>query len=352
MYDRAKQALRADLAPITLMAGSVLALHVIGFAMSAWVVSGHHSPGHGPVFGIGMAVTAYTLGVRHAFDADHIAAIDNTTRSLITRGTRPLTVGFWFSLGHSTVVFGMCALLAFGVRALNGQLGDESSTLRTVTGTFGTAVSATFLIVIGILNLLILIRLLRNARDLRAGATPAPASPGDLGVLTRLIGGLLGKVRGPGAMYPIGLLFGLGFDTASEIALLVLAGTAAVALPWYAILTLPILFTAGMALFDSLDGAFMYYAYEWSRDRPMRRLVYNISVTSISVAVALLVGGIELTGLLTERLHIGAGPLARIGSIDLEYVGYAMVAVLAAIILAPPAMRWTRHRPRESGTQH
>ncbi|MFD0925924.1 Nickel transporter NicT [Williamsia deligens] len=315
------------------MAGAVVALHVIGFAALIAVASGDHRMAGGAVFGIGLGVTAYTLGMRHAFDADHIAAIDNTTRKLVVDGRRPLTVGFWFSLGHSTVVFGLCLLLAAGVRALASQIDDDSSTLQTVTGVFGTSVSGLFLIAIGVLNLVVLLRIRQIVRDMRDGRfdeAELDARLSERGVMTRVVGRFLGVVRAPWHMYPVGLLFGLGFDTATEVSLLVLAGTAAVSLPWYAILTLPVLFTAGMSLFDSLDGAVMHYAYGWAHQRPARRLFYNVTVTALSVAVALLIGGIELIGLLADKLGITSGPLAWIGAIDLEYAGYVVVALFVA----------------------
>ena len=324
---------RSDLRPLSAMTVVVMLLHVIGFVGLFAVASGDHRLAGGAAFGVGLGITAYTLGMRHAFDADHIAAIDNTTRKLVVDGRRPLTVGFWFSLGHSTVVFGLCLLLAVGIRSIAPQIGDESSTLQTVAGVVGTSVSGVFLVAIGLLNLVVLLRIRQIVTDVRGGRfdeAELDARLSERGAMNRLVGRLLGAIRAPWQMYPVGLLFGLGFDTATEVSLLVLAGTAAVSLPWYAILTLPVLFTAGMSLFDSLDGAVMHYAYGWAHRRPARRLFYNVTITALSVAVALLIGGIELIGLLSEKLGITSGPLAWIGAIDLEYVGYVVVGLFVA----------------------
>lgn len=344
--------LRSDLRPLIGMAVVVIALHVVGFASLVAVASGDHRMAGGAVFGIGLGITAYTLGMRHAFDADHIAAIDNTTRKLVVDGRRPLTVGFWFSLGHSSIVFGLCVLLAAGVRALASQVDDDSSTLQSVTGVFGTSVSGVFLILIGVLNLVVLLRIRQIVRDMRHGAfdeAQLDARLNERGAINRVVGRFLGVIRAPWQMYPVGLLFGLGFDTATEVSLLVLAGTAAVSLPWYAILTLPVLFTAGMSLFDSIDGAVMHYAYGWAHARPARRIFYNVTITALSVAVALGIGGIELIGLLAEKLGVTSGPLAWIGAIDLEYVGYIVVGLFVVSWLLAAAIwrfgdierRWT-----------
>lgn len=343
---------RADLRPLLGMTAAVVALHVVGIAALLAVAAQGHEVSSGVGFGIGLGITAYTLGVRHAFDADHIAVIDNTTRSLLATGRRPLTVGFWFSLGHSTVVFALCLLLATGVRAVAPQVGDATSSLQTVAGVVGTSVSGVFLVAIGVLNLVVLLRIRKMVSGLRGGRlgdADLEAGLAERGLITRLVRRCLGGIRAPGQMYPVGLLFGLGFDTATEVALLVIAGTAAVSLPWYAILTLPVLFTAGMALFDSLDGAVMHYAYGWAQRRPARRLFYDAAVTALSVAVALLIGGIELIGVLAEQLGVSSGPLAVIGGIELEYVGYIVVGVFVVGWLAAMAIwrvggierRWT-----------
>ena len=281
---------------------AVLALHVLGWGSLLFLVAPQHfqlgaDTAHAQVFGIGLGVTAYTLGMRHAFDADHIAAIDNTTRKLLSDGKRPMSVGFWFSLGHSSVVFGLCFLLALGMKALAGSVENDNSTLHTITGVVGVTVSGTFLWIIGILNLIAFIGILKVWRKARQGDFDEEALEHHLnsrGFVNRVLGGLTKSVTKPGNMYPIGFLFGLGFDTATEVSLLVLAGGAAVELPWYAILTLPVLFAAGMSLLDAADGVFMAKAYRWAFAKPLRRLYYNATVTWLSVFVALVIGTIEL----------------------------------------------------------
>ncbi len=314
------------------MAGFILLLNVVGWVvLAAFVAPQHYALGTSGVFGIGLGVTAFTLGMRHAFDADHIAAIDNTTRKLMADGQRPLSVGFWFSLGHSTIVFVLCLLLSLGVRALAGQVEDDSSTLHRTTGLIGTSVSGVFLYVIAILNLVVLVGILRVFKRMRRGEFDEAALEHQLdnrGLMNRLLRGATKAVRKPWHIYPVGLLFGLGFDTATEIGLLVLAaGAATFALPWYAILVLPILFAAGMSLFDTVDGCFMNFAYGWAFAKPVRKIFYNLTVTALSVAVALLIGTIELVSILAEKLGITSGPLAAIASVDLDYVGFAIVGL-------------------------
>ncbi|MGV9359852.1 HoxN/HupN/NixA family nickel/cobalt transporter [Amycolatopsis sp. NPDC003731] len=314
------------------MGGVILLLNVVGWGvLTAFVAPHHYALGTSGVFGIGLGVTAFTLGMRHAFDADHIAAIDNTTRKLMSDGQRPLSVGFWFSLGHSTIVFVLCLLLSLGVRALAGQVEDDSSALHQATGVIGTSVSGVFLYVIAILNLVVLVGILRVFRQMRRGEFDEAALEHQLdnrGVMNRLLRGATKAVRKPWHIYPVGLLFGLGFDTATEIGLLVLAaGAATFALPWYAILVLPILFAAGMSLFDTVDGCFMNFAYGWAFAKPVRKIFYNITVTALSVAVALLIGTIELVSILAEKLDITSGPLAAIASVNLDYVGFGIVGL-------------------------
>jgi len=313
------------------MAATVIALNVAGWGLLAAALGSHYHITKTEIFGVGTGILAYTLGMRHAFDADHIAAIDNTTRKLLAEGKRPVTVGFWFSLGHSTIVFVLCLLLAFGVRSLAGQLENDGSTLQNVTGVVGTLVSGSFLYILGILNLVILVGIVKVFRDMRKGLYDEATLEQHLdkrGLMNRFLGGLTKSVRMPWQIYPIGLLFGLGFDTATEVGLLVLAGgAAAFQLPWYAILTLPVLFAAGMSLLDSIDGVFMNYAYGWAFSRPVRKVYYNITITALSVAVALIIGTIELVSILTDKLEITHGPLAWVGGLDLNHVGFAIVGL-------------------------
>ena len=310
----------------------IVALHVIGWGVLGGLVAPHnYAVGQGQVFGIGLGVTAYTLGMRHAFDADHIAAIDNITRKLMADGKRPVSVGFWFSLGHSSIVFGLCGLFALGVKALAGQVENDASTLQQTTGLIGTAVSGVFLLIIGLINLVILRQIVAVFIKMRHGAYDEVALEEHLnkrGFMNRILGGVTKAVTKPWQMYPVGLLFGLGFDTATEVSLLVLAGgAAAFSLPWYAILTLPILFAAGMSLLDTIDGCFMNFAYGWAFSKPVRKVYYNITITALSVAVALIIGGIEIISILADKFSITGGPLAWIAGLDLNQVGYAIVAL-------------------------
>jgi high-affinity nickel-transport protein len=304
-----------------LLAAVIVGLHVVGFfILLALVVPHDYSLAGGGVFGLGVGVTAYTLGLRHAFDADHISAIDNTTRKLMAEGQRPLSVGFFFSLGHSTIVFALGVLVVAGVRGLSGALESDNSSLHTATGVVGPAVSGTFLLLIGLLNLAILLNIVRISLASRRGELDEAELERELnsrGLMNRVFGRATRAVRKPWHMYPLGCLFGLGFDTATEVGLLVLAGGAAASgLPFYAILCLPILFAAGMSLFDTIDGAFMNFAYGWAFTQPVRKLFYNVVITGLSVAVALVVGSIELLGVLDV-----------IGDVNLNLVGYLVVGL-------------------------
>jgi high-affinity nickel-transport protein len=328
----------------------VLLLHVVGWGLLVWVVAPQQYQVAGQLFGVGLGVTAYTLGMRHAFDADHIAAIDNTTRKLMTEGQRPMSVGFWFSLGHSSVVFIMVMLLALGIRALAGAIEDDQSTLQQATGLWGTSVSGVFLLLIGVINLVALVGIVRVFRRMRSGEATEADLERELdnrGLLNRVLGRVTRAVTKPWHMYPVGLLFGLGFDTVTEVGLLVIAGGAAAAnLPWYAVLTLPVLFAAGMSLLDSIDGSFMNFAYGWAFSKPVRKIYYNLTVTALSVAVALVIGGIEIVSILTERLDITTGPVAWVGGIDLGDVGFWIVGLFVVTWLLALAV-WRLGRIEE-----
>ncbi len=326
---------RSDWATIAAMGGVVLALHVFGWGVLVFGVTPQHiALGSAGVFGVGLGVTAYLLGVRHAFDADHIAVIDNTTRKLVGERTRSLSGGFWFSLGHSSVVFGLAFLLAIGVRALVGPVQDEGSPLLHTLGLIGSLVAGTFLILIGLTNLFAVVGIARVFRRMRSGDFDEVELERQLhnrGFLARLLGRVMRRVSKPWHLYPVGLLMGLGFDTATQVALLVLAaGTAAFTLPWYAIMVLPVLFAAGMSLFDALDGILMSRAYGWAFLQPVRKVYYNLTVTVLSVIVALVIGVIVLAGLVADRLGIHSGPVAAIGSANLEFVGFMIVGLFIA----------------------
>jgi high-affinity nickel-transport protein len=313
------------------MAAVVAGLHVLGWlTLIVLVVPGHYSLG-AKTFGVGIGFTAYTLGMRHAFDADHISAIDNTTRKLMADGQRPLSVGLFFSLGHSTIVFALALLLSLGVKALAGPVRQHNSTLHQVTSVIGTGVSGTFLYIIAAINLVILAGILRVFRDMRRGAYDEAALEEQLnsrGFMNRIFGRLMKSITKPWQMYPVGVLFGLGFDTASEVALLVLAGTgAASGLPWYAILCLPVLFAAGMSLLDTIDGSFMNFAYGWAFSQPVRKVYYNITITGLSVAVALIIGTAEVLGLIASEYHLGGPFWNWVSGLNINALGFVIVGL-------------------------
>ena len=346
---------RHDRRSLAGMFSFIVLLHLVGFGVLFGLVVPHHYRlgGDHPVFNVGVGVLAYTFGLRHAFDADHIAAVDNTTRKLLAdnhetgSGRKPLSVGFWFSLGHSSVVFVLAFLLSVGVKALAGQVEDGSSGLHSATGIIGASVSGIFLWILGILNLVVLMGIVGVFRRMRQGQFDEQELEDHLnkrGFMNRFLGGLTKSVTKSWHIYPIGVLFGLGFDTATEVGLLVLAGgAAAFNLPFYSILILPIIFAAGMCLMDTIDGVFMNVAYGWAFMKPVRKVFYNITITAVSVAVALIIGSIELIGVLADQANITSGPISAIASIPLDYAGYGIVALFfLAWLIALAVWRYGR----------
>ena len=324
---------RADWLQAGALLGFIAVMHVAAFGVLFGAVGpGHYQLGT-KIFGVGLGITAYTYGLRHAFDADHIAAIDNTTRKLRGEGRRPKSVGFWFAMGHSTMVAGMAALVAAGAHIV-GALTSGSSTANQTLGIIGTGVGGSFLYIIAILNLVALIGIVRVFRAMRGGELDEARLETHLqnrGLMNRILGRLTRTITRPGQMYPVGILFGLGFDTATEVALLVLAGTgAASGLPWYAIMVLPLLFACGMSLLDCLDGLFMSVAYDWAFLNPVRKVYYNISITGLSVAVAFLVGTIELISVLHDNAGWVNPVTTWISGINLNNVGFIVVGLFVA----------------------
>jgi high-affinity nickel-transport protein len=349
------------------MFGFIILLHVIGFGLLfALVIPGHYAlGGTHPVFNVGVGILAYTFGMRHAFDADHIAAVDNTTRKLLADRAatvdadpdapvrpRPLSVGFWFSLGHSTVVFALALLLSVGVKALASPVENGNSSLHRTTGIIGASVSGGFLWILGLLNLVVLVGIIKVFRRMRHGDFSELELEEHLnkrGFMNRFLGGLTRSVTKPWHIYPVGVLFGLGFDTATEVGLLVLAGTAAFSLPFYVILVLPVLFAAGMCLLDTIDGVFMNAAYGWAFLKPVRKVFYNITITAVSVAVALIIGTIELISVLADQADITSGPIAAVADIPLDYAGYGIVGLFfLAWLIALGIWRYGRIEERWS----
>ena len=304
---------RAEWLRLSGFGSAVVFLHVLGWGLFAW-----YSRTNVALAGLG--TLAYTFGLRHAFDADHIAAIDNTTRAFLQRKRRPLGLGFFFSLGHSTIVLTLATSLALGASTVREQI----PAFRHWGGYVGTGVSGTFLWLIGILNLLVLLDVVRSVRELRSGALDEERLEQRLlerGLMSRLfIGRFANRIRASWQMYPLGILFGLGFDTATEVGLLALsAGVATHHVPFFAVLSLPILFAAGMSLMDTVDGAFMSHAYGWAFSHPVRKVYYNLTVTTLSVTVALGIGTVELLQVLARWPWLEA--------LDFGTLGYAIVGL-------------------------
>ena len=323
------------------LAAAVIGLNVLGWGTMVFAVA----PQYPKVLGLGVGVLAFMLGLRHAFDADHIAAIDNTTRKFLNDGKRSLSVGFFFSLGHSTIVFGLGIAVATAARAAVGAVAGGSP-LRSVGGVIGTLVSGGFLYLIAAMNLVILIGILKIFRDMRHGLYDAGELERQLaarGLIVRFLRPLFRSVRSSWQMYPIGILFGLGFDTASEVALLALtAGAVGSGLPFYAILVLPVLFAAGMCLMDTLDGAFMAFAYDWAFSKPIRKIYYNIIITGLSVAVAFFVGTVELLQVLQGHFDLTGPFWTVVRAFDINTAGYVVVA-LFVVTWAAAVIIW-KHR--------
>ena len=333
------------------MVGFIVALHAVGFTLLIAGATGHYHLDAKTTFGIGTGTLAYTLGLRHAFDADHISAIDNTTRKLMAEGQRPLSVGFFFSLGHSSVVFVLSILLNFGIRALNQGVKNNSSGLHHYTGLIGTLVSGVFLYIIAILNIVILVSIVRMFLEMRRGLFDQDELERQLnarGMMNRFLGTLARRIDTPWKMYPIGFLFGLGFDTATEVALLVLAGSAVVGgLPFWAVLSLPILFAAGMSLLDTADGVFMNFAYGWAFFKPIRKVYYNITITGLSVGVAFVIGTIELLSVLQGQLNLNGGIWSFSANFNINHAGFLIVGIFVVTwVIALSVWRFGRIESR------
>jgi len=308
--------------------GAVGLLHIAGWGLLL-TYAAHH-----PAF-LALGGLAYTFGLRHAFDADHISAIDNTTRKLLQGGKRPAGVGFFFSVGHSTVVLLIAVALGLAVRWIVQGVVADNGQLRSLGGAVGTLVSGGFLVAIGIFNLLVLLDIVRVYRRMQHGDYDRDGLEHELvsgGLMTRLFGRIFRLVDKSWHMYPVGFLFGLGFDTASEVALLAIsAGAAAQGLPFAAVISLPLIFAAGMSLMDTADGAFMSHAYSWAFASPIRKVFYNLTVTSLSVFIALFVGFVELAQILIQILGLKGGAFGAIANFD--FIGKAGYFIVAAFVV-------------------
>jgi high-affinity nickel-transport protein len=317
------------------MALVILTLNVVGWGVFVFAVQPHHFHYAGLGLGVGVAFTAWTLGARHAFDADHISAIDNTTRKLMSDGKRPLATGFFFALGHSTIIVVVGAGLAVAARAVFGAVVDPGSGYETIGGVIGTSMAAGFLYLIAALNVVVLAGIFKVFRGLRAGLFDEAELERQLqarGMMWRFFGKFMRSITKTWHMFFVGLIFGIGFDTATEV--LLLAATAAAAtqgLPWYAVLALPALFAGGMTLFDTLDGCFMNFAYGWAFARPVRKVYYNLVITGLSIAVAFLIGTIEIVGLLSSELHIRGGFWDFMANFNINEAGFAIAALFVVV---------------------
>jgi nickel/cobalt transporter (NiCoT) family protein len=348
------------------MYGSILLLHAIGFALFIIIVL----PAHYRFFGIGLCVTAYTLGLRHAFDADHISAIDNTTRKAMNmrQGTdkpRPFAFGYFFSLGHSTIVIAIGVGLIIAEKTVLPAVTHSNSSLESFGGTFGTIVSAAFLFLIAILNLIILAGIVRVFRSMRRGEYNEAQLEAQLekrGFFYRFFGRWMNTIDKEWQMYPVGVVFGMGFDTATEVALLTAVALAAGEhIPWLAIIALPILFTAGMSLMDTSDGLFMNVAYGWAFFNPVRKVFYNLAITGLSVGICVFIGGIETLSLVPQDFPHSfsqtSGFWGFMFNFDINKAGFVIVGMFivtwaAAILIWKYARieeRWTA-RLQTAGT--
>jgi high-affinity nickel-transport protein len=315
------------------LVGVIAALHIVGWG----VFLGFVVPGHYRGLGLGIGVLAYTLGLRHAFDADHLSAIDNTTRKLLqdrrgeAESRRPLSTGFFFSLGHSTVVVAIGAGIVIAEQSVWGSLHGHHATLSSVGGLVGTLVSAGFLFLIALLNVSILMGINRVMRAMKQGIFDEQELEAQLikrGFMNRIFGRLTRSIHSEWQMYPVGVLFGLGFDTATEVALLATTAVLATAsLPWYAIMCLPILFTAGMSLMDTGDTVLMVFAYDWAFFNPVRKVYYNLVITTLSIAICVVIATIEVAGLLATEFNIQTGPLAAASTVNINTAGFIIVGM-------------------------
>jgi high-affinity nickel-transport protein len=325
------------------MAAVIAGINALGWALFVLVVLPHHFHYAKLGVGLGVAVTAWTLGLRHAFDADHISAIDNVTRKLMADGKRPLGTGFFFALGHSTIVVAVGVGISLAARAVFGAMVDPHSAYETLGGALGTVTSAGFLYLIAALNLVVLAGIAKVFRDMRRGAYDEAELERQLqarGLMYRFFGRFMRSINHTWQMFFVGLVFGIGFDTATEVVLLAATAYAATSgLPFYAVLALPLLFSGGMILFDSLDGCFMNFAYGWAFARPVRKVYYNLVITGLSIAAAFLIGTVEVLGVLTAELHLHGSFWDFMANFDINKAGFT-IAVLFVVVWAAALAVW------------
>lgn len=344
---------RAERARLSGMAVIILAMNLFGWGIFVLAIMPHHFRYNGLGIGLGVAFTAWTLGARHAFDADHISAIDNVTRKLMAEGKRPLGTGFFFALGHSSVLVAVGAGIVIATKAVYGAMVDPSSTYETIGGTIGTSAAALFLYLIALLNLVVLAGIVKIFRSMRRGLMDEEELERQLqnrGLMYRFFRRWMNSITKTWHMFFVGVVFGIGFDTATEV--LLLAATAAAAtqgLPWYAVLALPLLFAGGMTLFDTVDGMFMNVAYGWAFAKPVRKVYYNMIVTGLSIFVAFVIGTIELCQVLSQELHLDGPFWSFMNNFDINKAGFTIAGMFVIVWIVAVAVwrfgriehRWT-----------
>jgi nickel/cobalt transporter (NiCoT) family protein len=327
------------------MTAVILALNGAGWGVFVLSVLPHDFRYEKLGAGLGVAVTAWTLGLRHAFDADHISAIDNVTRKLRSDGQRALGAGFAFALGHSTIVVAVGGGIALAARAVFGAVVDPGSAYETLGGVVGTLLAAGFLYLIAALNLVVLSGITRIFRDIRRGRYSEAELERQLqarGLMYRFFGRLMRSINHSWQMFFVGMVFGIGFDTATEVVLLTATVYAATSgLPFYAVLAMPLLFAGGLTLFDTLDGCFMSVAYGWAFARPVRKVYYNLVITGLSVAAAFLIGTVEIAGLLTTELRLRGPFWDFVAGFDINTAGFTIAGLFIVVWASALAVwRW------------
>lgn len=353
------QLTRGERGTLSAMGAVILALNLGGWGIFIFAIAPHHFHFQGLGIGLGVGLTAWTLGVRHAFDADHISAIDNTTRKLMADGQRPLATGFFFALGHSSIIVAVGIGLTIAAKAVFGAVVNPSSGYESTGGVIGTSLAALFLYLIAALNLVVLAGILKVFAGMRRGDFDEEELERQLqarGLMYRFFGRFMRSITKTWHMFGVGVIFGIGFDTATEV--LLLAATAAAAtqgLPWYAVLSLPLLFAGGMTLFDTIDGCFMNFAYGWAFARPVRKIYYNLIITGLSIAVAFLIGTIEILGLLGDKLHLEGSFWRFMSNFNINTAGFALAGLFVIVWIGAVAYwklgkvedRWSTRRVSE-----
>lgn len=337
----------------------ILAVNAAGWLIYILVVLPHHIDyrGYGGTkglgVGLGVAITAWFLGFRHAFDADHISCIDNTTRKLIADGKRPLGAGFFFSFGHCTIIVAVGVGITFAAKAVFGAVINPSSTYETAGGAVGTIAAASFLYLIALLNLIVLAGIFKVFREMRHGSYDEAELESQLqarGLMYRFFGRFVRSINHTWQLSFVGLVFGIGFDTATEVVLLAATAYAAIqGLPYYAVLALPALFSGGLMLFDTLDGCFMNFAYGWAFAKPVRKVYYNLVITALSIGAAFIIGTIELLGVLTTEAHLHGSFWDTMANFNINVAGFCIAALFILVWAAALAYwRWRNVETRWS----